>query len=498
MVTPDRKVRKLMQEMGKTGVLTTAALRADMDEKTARKYIRAGQLPSSMRVEHTWRTREDPFAEQWPEAERMLEDVPELEAKELFDWLCEKHPETFQEGQLRTFQRRVCQWRALKGPDKEVFFDQRHEPGRRMSTDFTHCGGLGVTINGEAFDHLLCHCVLTYSNWQWATICHSESLLALRVGLQAALFRLGRVPAQHWTDNSTAATHRPGKDVDEGKRAFNAQYLSLMEHFGMKACTIQVSAPHENGDVESLNGVLKRRLKQRLRLRGSCDFASVEQYRAFVERNLEKANRGRTQRLNEEFGKMRPLCVSRLTEYEDYRCPVRRNSTICVDRRVYSVPSRLINEKVKVRRYLDHIEVRHHGELQLKAPWISRQEGHRIDYRHIIAWLTRKPGAFANYRYRCDMFPTEMFRWAYDALSDALSADTADREYLQILYRAAQTMECEVEQVLHQLRSNGLVPRLDRVLSATRRRLPEHPQMEPLEVRLDEYDQLLDRKEGVA
>jgi hypothetical protein len=266
----------------------------------------------------------------------------------------------------------------------------------------------------------------------------------------------------------------------------------------MRPRTIQVDSPHENGDVESLNGVLKRRLKQRLLLRGSTDFASLEEYRQFVEHVLDKANNNRTKRLRKELSRMRLLKASRLAEYKDYECPVRNGSTITVDRRVYSVPSRLIGEKVKVRRYEDHIEVFFHGHHQLDAPWISRDKAHHIDYRHIILWLVRKPGAFPNYRYRSDLFPRESFRWAYDALRGEVAEQTADREYLQILHHAAQTMECEVDQALRTLRCQGQVPRLDRVLGATRRRLPAPPPLSPLKVELSEYDQLLEEREVAA
>lgn len=484
-----------MEEYGKTRVLKTAALRADMDEKTARKYVRAGKLPSELQVRHTWRTREDPFEAQWPEAQRMLEALPELEAKELFEWLCERNPGAFQEGQVRTFQRRVRDWRALSGPEKEVFFGQEHHPGRRMSTDFTHASELGITIAGEPFEHLLCHCVLTYSNWEWATICHSENMLALRVGIQSALFQLGSVPQEHWTDHSSAATHCPGNDSAEGEREYNGEYIDVMAHFGMTPRTIQVNSPQENGDVESLNGVLKRRMKQRLLLRGSCEFSSIEQYQTFFEQVIEKANSRRTQRREEDLRGMTPLSASRLAEYKDYKCRVRSGSTITVDRRIYSVPSRLIGERVDVRRYEDRMAVYFHAQLQLEAPWITRDQSHHINYRHIIYWLVRKPGAFANYRYRSDMFPSESFRWAYDALCDELTEPAADREYLQILHHASETMECEVEQALRLFRCKGNVPRLDRVLSGTRRSLPTHPELSPLKADLDEYDELLDRKE---
>lgn len=493
MATPDRKVRKLMEEYQKTGNLIKSANRADLDPKTARKYVRAGKLPSQMRVEHTWRTREDPFEEHWSEAADMLEAAPELEAKSLFEWLCGRHHGEYQEGQLRTFQRKVRNWRALKGPEKEVYFPQKHHPGKRMSTDFTRMGKLGITIAGEPFDHMLCHCVLTFSNWAWATICHSESMLALRNGIQNALFRLGRVPEEHWTDHSSAATHQTPKEAKEAKREFNAEYLSLMDHFGMKPCTIQVDSPHENGDVESLNGALKRRIEQHLLLRGSRDFESLEQYRAFLDDILEKANALRTDRMSEELGKMRLLNVSKLAEYKEYACYVRNGSTITVDRRIYSVPSRLLGEKVRVRRYESHLEVFYKGVQQLKAPWMSWDgPGHYINYRHIISSLVRKPGAFRNYRYRDDLFPTEAFSWAYNELSLELNERNADREYLQILQHAAQNMECEVNAALCMLRVENKLPRLDEVLRMTRRSLPMASDMEPLKVSLNKYDELIE------
>jgi hypothetical protein len=425
----------------------------------------------------------------------MLNDAPELEAKFLFEWLCEQYPGRYQEGQVRTFQRRVREWRALRGPDKEIFFPQRHQPGERMATDCTRMDDLGITILGDPYEHLLCHCVLTYSNWEWATICHSESLLALRSGIQAALFRLGHVPREHWTDNSGAATHRPEKE--KSGREFNAQYEALMQHFGMLPRTIQVGAAHENGDVESLNGALKRRLKQYLLMRGSPDFSSIEQYRRFLEGVLEKVNASRTKRLAEELEVMPGLKVSRLAEYEEYRCRVMSWGTITVDRRIYSVPGRLIGEKVVVRRYEKQIEVYFNEVYQMTAPWIPRDQGHCINYRHLISWLVRKPGAFRNYRFKNDLFPSEDFRWAYDALSEAVSARTADREYLQILQHAAETMECDVAAALHLIREQGEVPRLDRVLELNPPPKTEIPEIEPLVTNLMEYDQLIPNGRGL-
>jgi transposase len=497
MVTPDRKVRKLMEEYQKTGKVTIAALRADMDPKTARKYLQAGKLPSQMREERSWRTRPDPFAEHWAEAAGMLAGAPELEAKALFEWLCERHPDVYQEGQVRTFQRRVREWRALEGPPQEVYFPQEHEPGVRMETDFTWMNSLGITIRGEAFPHLLCHNVLAYSNWEWATVCRSESMLALKKGLQATLVRLGHVPRENWTDHSTAATHTIGSEA-EGQWEFNAQYLHLMEHFGMEPRTIQVRKPHENGDVESANGALKRRIEQHLLLRGHRDFADIEEYETFLHRVLEKANQLRSKRLSEELAVMRVLNVRLLPEYAKEQPRVTSWSTVQVDRNTYSVPSRLKSQKVVARVYEDHIEVYYHGVYQLSMPRLIGECKHAINYRHVIDSLLRKPGAFRHYKYRSDMFPSEAFRWAYDTLCEQCSARSADLEYLRILSHAAKTMESTVEKALVELRQRGIVPRWNVVLEFAPGPRPDLPALRPLEVNLAEYDHLLSGKEVVV
>ncbi len=497
MLTPDRKVRKLMEEYTKNGNLSRAALKADLDPKTARKYLKSGKLPSQTRTEHTWKTRTDPFEEDWLLCESFLIDAPELEAKTIFAMLCEKNPGKYQEGQVRTLQRRVRDWRALNGPDREVFFPQVHIPGKRMSTDCTHADELGITINKVAFPHLLCHCVLTYSNWEWATVCHSESILALRRGIQAAVFQLGHVPHEHWTDHSSAATHVPA--VEEGPdRKFNHGYLDIMNHFGMKPHTIQVNSPHENGDVESLNGVLKRRLKQYLLLRGSTNFDSEHSYRSFLEEVLRKANNLRSERLAEELKQMPVVNVSRLTQYNDYSCTVRSSSTITVKRRIFSLPSRLIGKKVMVRQYEDHIEVFYKHTLLLTAPWLGRDHGNCINYRHVIKSLIRKPGAFKNYRFREELFPSEVFRWAWERLQNSLTERTAEREYLQLLNHAATTMQCEVETILSTLRSEDILPRLDSVLMKCRPAVSDIPRLKPLLVDLKDYDKLYAGKEVSA
>ena len=491
MAVTDEQVRLLKMAYERSGTVQTASAKAGMCRQTGSKYLRQDRFPSELNRDRTWRTRRDPFERDWPMVEAMLADAPELEGKALFEWLCEQRPGVYDPGQVRTFQRRMREWHALRGPGKEVYFPQVHQPGRRMSTDFTWMNSLEITIGGQAFPHRLCHCVLTYSNWEWATICFSESLLALRQGIQNTLFRLGRVPAEHWTDHSTAATHEPSQADASGRRVFNARYTSMMDHFGMQPLTIQVGEAHENGDVESLHGVLKRRLTQHLLLRGHRDFESVACYEAFLHDVLDRANRHRQQRLNEELAAMRLLRVDRLPEFDLFEPKVTSWSTIRVARNTYSVPSRLIGERLKVRCYEDRIDAFYHGVPQMTVARLSGESGHRINYRHVIDWLVRKPGAFRNYRYHEDLFPTVNFRIAYDRLREACSDRVADIEYLRVLKHAARTMESQVDRALETLCVQQIVPRWNTVLEFCPEPRVSVPEVIVPPVDLRQYDLLL-------
>lgn len=494
------QVRKLMQEMTHHGRIGHAAMKAGMDRKTARKYIAAGTLPSAMTTPRTWRTRDDPFAAHWPLIVERLTETPLLDAKTLFDWLVETHPTQYEPGQLRTLQRHVRQWRAEHGPDKRVFFAQAHRPGEAMQTDFTHATQSAVTIAGQLLVHLLCVVVLPYSNWQWATLCASESMAALRKGLQRALFQLGRRPRYHQTDNSTAATHRipDGKMVllEGGKRPFNEDYLALMRHFGLEPRTTEVGAKEQNGDVEASNGALKRALEQALLLRGSRDFASAEEWQDFIDKTVRKRNDGRGQRLLDELEAMRPVEVAALSEFTDDDVLVSEWSTIRVDRCAYSVPSRLMHEWVRVRLFEDRLEVWFAGKLQLRCERLRGRNRHRVDYRHIIWSLVQKPGAFARYVYREEMFPTLVFRRAYDAIHTPHQGVRGDVQYLRILHLAATHLEADVERVLAQMLADGITPHVEAIRPSVS--TPDHappPVLEVAQVDLHDYDALL---EGVG
>lgn len=444
MVT-DRQVRILMSRLRNKKPLQQAAAQAGMDEKTARKYRDLGRLPSEVRVDHSWRTRPNPFDEVWDEVRGKLELSSSLQAKTLFEDLQRRHPGRFPDGQLRTLQRRIRVWRGTEGPAKEPFFAQEHHPGDLCESDFTHMESLGVTIAGQPFEHLLYHFVLTYSNWEAGTVCFSESMESLSAGLQNALFALGGLPKRHRSDRMSAAVN--SQCVPE---QFTRRYEALLAYYDLAGEKTQAGHGNENGDVEQRHRRFKTAVEQELLMRGSRDFASRGEYEGFLRTLMARLNASRRDRFEEERALLRPLPAKRLEDGKRMSVRVSPGSTVRVLHNSYSVHSRLIGERVEARVGAEQIEVWYAQRKVETLPRLAGRFGHRIEYRHIIEWLVRKPGAFANYRYREELFPTSQFRMAYDRLKEQ-HAPSADRQYVRILELAAQEGEGRVEGALRQL-----------------------------------------------
>jgi hypothetical protein len=146
-----QQYHRLMKEYQSTENVTASAMKADISRPTARKYLEAQQPPDRLQAKHTWRTRPDPLASIWPQAEAMLRQAPELEAKTLLEHFAGREPWNLSERHLRTLQRRVAQWRLQNGPDKEVFFAQDRVAGKAMQLDWTHALELGITIGGQRY-----------------------------------------------------------------------------------------------------------------------------------------------------------------------------------------------------------------------------------------------------------------------------------------------------------------------------------------------------------
>ena len=488
----------------------TAAAMAGMSERSARKW-QCGPLPSETKQERRWRTRPDPFDGVWEEEILPLlrgEAAGRLRATTIIEWLEEKFPGRFSASQLRTLQRRLQDWRALNGPDQEVYFPQEHPPGREAQLDFTHCNSLGVTIGGRRYRHLLFQLVLSHSGWRYAEVVAGETFVALKQGLQNALWELGGAPQIIRSDNSSALTHEIKRSRG---RALNDNYAELLEHYGIEATLINSGESHENGVAEQAHYRLKDALDQALMLRGSRDFDSAESYTGFVRKVVERRNRLVQGKLEQERpllqclppapvpeyvnhqalmlrgsrdfdsaesytgfvrkvverrnrlvqGKLeqeRPLlqCLppAPVPEYVNHQARVRKWSTIQAAGRTYTVPSRLIGKEVQIRLYAERLEVYYKGHLVERMERVRGEREANVNYRHVIGSLVRKPGAFARYRFREQMFPTMTFRLAYDALK-RWRGERTDVEYLRILHLAATTMESTVDSALALLLEAG-------------------------------------------
>ena len=425
---------------------------AGVSQTTARKYLKANRLPSELKKPHDWKTHNDVFADVWPEAVEFLENNTGIEAKSLFKHIQHQYPGRFKTNQLRTFQRRVKQWKILYGPAQEVYFPQDYKPGQFAASDFTKMNDLGITVNNIPFKHSLFHFVLCYSNHESATIIRGgESFENLSLGLQNALWEVGKAPVFHRTDNLSAAVSKVGSPKE-----YTDNYKAVTDHYKIEPVSIQPGKPNENGDVEQSHYRLINAIEQALIFRGSKDFNGVEEYDEFIQRIIKQRNHQRKDKLIEELDVMSKLPEKRYDDHRIYECTVGKFSTVSVLKNVYSVHSRLIGTKLTAKVLPEYIEVWHSNKLVEKHQRLTGSNKHSINYRHIIDSLVRKPGAFENYRYKDDLFPSSMFRIAYDILTEVCcSRKSANKQYIKVLELAAKENESLVRSVLKKLIDNN-------------------------------------------
>ena len=479
MTCTKEQIRKFMR-FRKTCSLELAAAKSGMSENTARKYERQGGEQVVIK-DRNYRTRKDPFADVWDQIVEMLTRDEGLEAKTLMDWLLESYPDQFCPSHLRTLQRRVCEWRALHGSEKEIFFPQNIQPGKQSQSDYTWCNELKVTIEGKPFDHMLFHFMLPYSGWETASIAFTESFQTLTEGYAAAVKELGGVAPNHRTDNLAAAV-----PIGQHKE-FQKGWKDFLKHFGVKPSSNTPLKSNENGSVEKSHHLLKRAIDQRLRLRGSRDFASRTAYEEFVHSIISRRNRDRKVRLTEELKVLQELPRRDWSAPQELFVSVRPWSTVSILRGLYSVPSRLVGARLRALVYSNRVELYFGKNLVQEMPRILPGEI-AINYRHVIGHLMRKPGAFKNYRYRDELFPSAIFRKAFDQLE---AAGEDDKEYLKILNAAAMDGESLVETALKILLELNTLPSEKAVkdLLVTRHDVPEITINMP---ELSLYDGLLD------
>ncbi len=474
------------------------ARRLEMGEKTIRKYSDADLLPSQISLPvRTYRTRPDPLEEFWSEIEERLQQDRRLKPYALLDWLKQKYNAPGAEPRVtdsirRTLERRVQRWKLEHGVEQEVTFPQVHHAGDVMAFDFVVMNSLKITIGGKPFDHMMFHAVFTYSNWEYVHVCHSESFEALSAGLQDALHRAGGVPRRVRSDSLSAAVNNLSSDKE-----FAAQYRKLLDHYGLKGHRINVRKPHENGDVESSHGHFKDALDQALRLRGSRDFDSVDDFLTFARQLTTRRNGSREKLFREEAAALNPLPPQRRSTCTPVSVTIKSDSIIRVKRNVYSVSSKYIGLKLEVRIHQDHLELWYQNECVERMP---RQFGcgkEAIDFRHVIDSLVRKPGAFVNYKYVNHMYPTTRFRMAYDQLLSNTTEASAIKQYLKLLYAAKHEGLDLVDDTLRWCLTTGTAIQADKVLKlvAAKQQLPAPTDVQVDAPDLSVFDSLLQHKD---
>lgn len=436
-----------------------AAAKAGISERSARRIERAGGLPSQHEPRQ-WRTRADPLAPWWEcDVVPLLTTTPTLNAVTLLEELQRRYASAVSPALLRTLQRRLRQWRAEHGGEREVYFAQEHPPGRLGLSDFTDATELGVAVEGRPLAHRLYQFALAYSGWRHVeVVLGGESFEALAAGLQNALWQLGGVPQEHRTDSLSAAFRNLNA---EAAKDLTQRYEALCAHYAMRASRNNPGASHENGAIESRQGTLKERLDQALLLRGSRCFASLAQYREFVGEVAVRLNARSAKAFAVERATLRSLPLRRTADYAELQARVSKFGTFSVRGVLYSAPSRLIGHRLTVRLYLEHVEAFVGGVNVLRLPRARPGERRVIDYRHMLPALKRKPAAFARWRLRDAMFPRSEYRRSWERLSSELPERQACRVMVGLLDLATRSAcEAALAQRLAQILDVGLLPEL--------------------------------------
>jgi len=483
MTCTEEQIR-LLKKYAATYTQEIAAAKAGMSLSSAKRYLSMKKKRKPKKKEpRPWRTRKDPFADVWSELRDLLQCDPGLEARTLMGWLLEQYPGKFDVAQERTLRRRVHDWRVLEGPERrEVMFPQDIQPGRQSQSDYTHCDELGITIGGNPFPHMVFHFMLPFSRWEFVWICFSESFETLTTGFGRAVRELGAVAPEHRTDNLAAA-------VPIGERGvFQKRWTDFLAHFDVEPSANTPGCSNQNGSVEKSHDLFKNAIDQRLRLRKSREFRTVEEYEHFLQQATGERNKQRTERLQQELQVLKPLPATDWYEPRQHAVTVTAWSTISVGGAVYSVPSRFIGQRLRVLADFETVRVYYSRHLIQQVP--RKQSGEKcINYRHLIFHLLRKPGAFRNYQFREELFPRVVFRQAYDALLKH-DDERADKEYLKLLNQAALGSEDAVANAISRILQAGLLPSSDAIRQQCE--LPKTvPSVEVAQPSLEGYDTLL-------
>lgn len=422
-----------------------AAARASFSTSTAYRFDKDRRLPSQKKGARG-RRRPDPLADVFEiEVVPMLKAAPGVRPIAIFEEMLRRHPE-LGAGIRRTLERRIRAWRAIHGEEQEVIFRQTHEPGHVGLSDFTDMGELGVTIAGVPLDHRLYHFRLAYSGFEHAhVVLGGESFVALAEGLQNALWSLGGAPREHRTDSLSAAFCNLDRNAQDD---LTRRYEDLCAHYDMRPSRNNRGIAHENGAIESSHGHLKRAIADALLLRGTTDFDDLAAYRGFIDEIVSRRNARNAKRIDSERAALQTLPDRRTSDYEEVIVRVTSSGGFTLRKVFYTVPSRLIGHRLRVRLYDDRLDVfvggTHLVTLPRGRPHPNGKHDQVVDYRHVIHSLRRKPMALLNLVYRDRLFPRDAYRRTFDRLRERLPDKKACRLMVDLL-ALAHERGCEAE-----------------------------------------------------
>ncbi len=427
--------------------LEIAAAKAGLSRATGYRIVQDPRLPSQKNQPRA-RRRPDPLEHIFDaEVVPLLQAAPGLRSVAVYEEMLRRHPE-LQPGIRRTLERRIRAWRARHGEDREVIFRQVHEPGRLGLSDFTDMGALGVTVAGQPLDHLLYHFRLPWSGFEHAhVILGGESFVALAEGLQNALWSAGGAPTHHRSDSLSAAF----RNLDaEAKADLTTRYEALCAHYRMTPTRNNKGVAHENGSIESAHGHLKSGIRDALLMRGSSDFDDLSAYRAFVDEIVGRRNAARAKGIAAERPHLQDLPDRRTTDFEEVIVTVSSTGGFTLRKVFYTVPSRLIGHRLRVRLFDDRLELFVGGTHLLTLPRGRAQANGKhdqvVNYHHVIHSLRKKPMALLHLVYRDKLFPRSEYRRAFEALCAALPERQACKIAVELL-ALAHDRSCEAELV---------------------------------------------------
>jgi hypothetical protein len=448
-----------------TDIPPVAAAKASFSSSTAYRFEMDPRLPSQKKGGRD-RRRPDPLAGVFEtEVVPMLKAAPGVRPVAIFEEMLRRHPE-LGTGIRRTLERRIRAWRAIHGEEQEVIFRQTHEAGQVGLSDFTDMGELGVTVAGVPLDDRLYHFRLAYSGFEHAhVVLGGESFVALAEGLQNALWSLGGAPREHRTDSLSAAFCNLNRNASDD---LTRRYEELCAHYGMTPTRNNRGIAHENGAIEAAHGHLKRAIADALLLRGTTDFEDLAAYRGFIDEIVSRRNARNARRIDAERASLQSLPDRRTSDYEEVIVRVTSTGGFTLRKVFYTVPSRLIGHRLRVRLYDDRLDVfvggTHLLTLPRGRPHPNGKHDQVVDYRHVIHSLRRKPMALLNLVYRDRLFPRDAYRRTFDLLRQRLPDKKACRLMVDLL-ALAHERGCEAE-LSDQLAANldaGRLPDIDRL-----------------------------------